>query len=194
MKREKCSKNFKSGFTLLELMVVVLIIGVLAAVALPQYQKVVEKSKYAEAEKMLQTLAQAQQRYILSNTLYTTTFDELDIDFPNVSQNSSIFTTKNFELSLEIAMPNGMVLAKRKKGNNYIYSIYKDIRTGKMYCEDLDTTDKIDCNMFFGYTCWDRSKSTNGSISGCKPNSCPGDTILPEHPGGVVLCTNIPLY
>ena len=54
----------KKGFTLIELMVVVLIIGILAAVALPQYENSIKKSRTAEAIVMLKSIADAQQMYL----------------------------------------------------------------------------------------------------------------------------------
>ena len=69
-----------NAFTLIELLVVVLIIGILAAVAVPQYQKVVERSKATEALSMLSSVAKAYQTYYLANGKWATKFNELDID------------------------------------------------------------------------------------------------------------------
>jgi type IV pilus assembly protein PilA len=48
MKAPKMMKKAEGGFTLIELMIVVAIIGILAAVALPAYSKYTDKSKYVE--------------------------------------------------------------------------------------------------------------------------------------------------
>ena len=53
-------RNLKLGFTLLELLVVVLIIGILAGIALPQYESSVEKAKASEALLILKSLRDQQ--------------------------------------------------------------------------------------------------------------------------------------
>ncbi len=83
--------NNKKGFTLLELLVVVLIIGILAAIALPQYKEAVEKSIMQEAIVNLKVIAEANERFYMINGRYATVdeIDKLDIDILGEVKDSS---------------------------------------------------------------------------------------------------------
>ena len=87
LKDDSLNKNvfrasLRFGFTLIEMLVVVLIIGILVAVALPQYNKAVEKSKSAQAVALLKTVYQAAESYYLANGQWPTAFNQLDVQIP----------------------------------------------------------------------------------------------------------------
>jgi type IV pilus assembly protein PilE len=60
------------GFTLIELMIAVAIIGILAAVALPAYNSQIRKSRRADAVAGISAIQQAEERWRANNTTYTT--------------------------------------------------------------------------------------------------------------------------
>ena len=68
------------AFTLIELLVVVLIIGILSAVALPQYKRAVLKSRFAAIRPMITALKNAEEVFYLSNGNYTGDLTQLDME------------------------------------------------------------------------------------------------------------------
>ncbi|HKK22451.1 MAG TPA: type IV pilin protein [Pseudohaliea sp.] len=60
------------GFTLLELMIAVVIVGILAAVALPSYQDSIRKGRRSDAMATLLDVANRQEQHMLDRSTYTT--------------------------------------------------------------------------------------------------------------------------
>lgn len=63
-------QKYKRGFTLIELMITVAIVGILAAIAYPSYQQYVLRASRAEAKAILMESAQFMERYFTTNNTY----------------------------------------------------------------------------------------------------------------------------
>jgi type IV pilus assembly protein PilE len=71
------------GFTLIELVVVLAIIGILAAIAYPMYQNQVRKSNRAAAQAALMDIANKQQFYLSSQRQYASSYADLGVTLSN---------------------------------------------------------------------------------------------------------------
>lgn len=67
----KLTQQNESGFTLIELMVVVAIIGILTAIAIPQYAKYQARARQTEAKTTLSSIYTAEQSFSVENGSYT---------------------------------------------------------------------------------------------------------------------------
>ena len=81
MKTVRNPRLKSSGFTLVELAVVIVIIGVLAAFAVPKFRDAVERSKAAESFNYLSSVRAAQERYHARQGTYASAVSMLDIKF-----------------------------------------------------------------------------------------------------------------
>jgi len=119
----------RKGFTLLEMMIVVLIIGILSAIAIPLYMKVVERSRTTEALTIIRTLAESVQR--AAKLRGNVTWDNIDINIEGTLENGSM-KTKFFKYSIINEGGNQYYILAESAGPKK-YAFEKHIHSGDIF-------------------------------------------------------------
>lgn len=111
-------KKLRVGFTLTEILIVVIIIGILSTLALPMLVKTLEKAKLGEAASNLNLIRTGEKIYFLEYSTFTTSIDSLNIEDPNSEKAYFDYTVESADAS------DFKARAQRKDSASTPYSTY----------------------------------------------------------------------
>ncbi len=149
----------KKGFTLLELLVVVLIIGILAAIALPQYQKTVDKARVSEVVQNLRVLQQAVDEWYLAHPNTDSmwgeeAFNNLSIELPCESDEYEVCVINKHTYRVEISSSGMADVYSYLDGHTYHWVTIGAARrngTWDHWCGYNGKREKAICESLQGY-------------------------------------------
>ena len=119
MNRSYRYKNIQAGFTLVELMIVVVVVAILASVAIPSYTSYVMRAHRQGAVQEMLTIASRQEQHFMDNKAYASTIVDLGYSAQPIgtddngavvdaSDSSALYT---FEISSTTASTSGIIRA-----------------------------------------------------------------------------------
>lgn len=103
MGKNRNKKN--NGYTLIEIIVTIIILGVIASLAIPNYVVSVERTKASEGAQMLEALLNGQRRHLIEYNEYATDISQLDVEVKTL--------TNNFQNPLVFDNPSGLATIDR---------------------------------------------------------------------------------
>ena len=145
-------KHLKKGFTLSELIAVIVIIGILVGIGLGSYLKAIERSRFADGLAGAHALAAAADAYYYDNNFEKpTTVSQLGISFAKTK--SSVGTTISTE-NFDYTYSQSVITATRDAGAfSYTINVYPEMRgdvkadecqssssKGKEFCQSMGYT------------------------------------------------------
>ncbi len=139
MKPSSLTKR-RCGFSLVELSVVVIIIGVLAAFGVPRMLKSVERSKASEAFKWLGSVRAAQERYQAREGTYTALLTDLDMD----QDPPKYFTVGLVVAGSSASLEDSWTLTLTREGASSGYGAYTVIFSEQGYDTIASTIQALD--------------------------------------------------
>ena len=141
-------KQMQKGFTLIELMIVVAIIGILASIALPAYQDYIAKSQITTAYGEISTVKTAMEQALLDgDTVSTATGSTAETALKKYGWTASSNVASIDGFRLNNSGDNKIALIAKLKGNvagaikNMTIRIDRDV-AGKWRCEAIGSTTK----------------------------------------------------
>lgn len=159
----------RAGFTLLEMVVAVIVVGVLAAMAFPTYQRFLERSRTAEAITLMGSAVLSQDRYYVKRDQYSPKWSYLDaapepIRHPNKSlyysnADQTVFYTRGggeehpnggYAVWFELDGNRNFVVARRVGSDKYSYTLVRPFAERRYYClPDMTNEDSVNVCLDF---------------------------------------------
>ena len=179
----------KSGFSLMELLVTVVIIVVLVGVAVPQYERAILKSRFSTVFSIVQAISQGQELYYSGQREYAEDLADLDVSVPGNPSGKTAALQGGVTVKLGVEENHIYVRGEKDHNALMIYQKHSPNFAGERHCEAKE--DDKDANWLcekgmegtfigskFGYNIYALGEtSANSTLSRVYYNTTPTSTV-----------------